>query len=80
MSAKDLIKKAMERKTGRHIPDRVLAELKAVLDHNDKHPQHRVMAKDALILLRNGGVRCATTTTLLAICREQLGRKSWLVK
>lgn len=76
-----MIKKAMERPSGRHIPAKALSDLREILAHNDKvEHNRRVLAKDVLPLLQAAGVQCRTLTTLQAICREQLGRKSWAQK
>lgn len=79
--AADLIKAASVRPKARTVPPALLKELKAVIDHNDGAPHaHRVHASQVMTMLTDGGVQCTSLTTLITICREQLGRQSWAKK
>ncbi len=81
MKASDLIKAASGRAKASTLSAALLADLKAICEHNDAAPvNQRVRVEDACKLLEEGGVRCSTGTTLQAICREQLGRTSWAKK
>ncbi len=81
MKAAELIKVASGKKHGRVVPPALLAELKKIVEHNDTAPAHqRVSSDDACKMLSAGGYACGTLTTLVAVCRSQLGRTSWAKK
>ena len=78
MKASDLIKQATSKRHSRVVPPPLLEELRKVCDHNDAAPSHqRVSSNDACKMLTEGGYSCTTLSTLVTVCRSQLGRTSW---